>query len=260
MEKDLKKAKEEAEQINILKSNFIRNMEHDIRTPFSGIYGLSSILIDREKNEETKSLLIDIHNSAKELLDYCNTILDFSNIESGEDPIVKKRFNLFDLVQQVISMEVPSAKLKNLDLNIEYHEDVPKVLLGDDFRIKRILINLISNSIKFTHKGYVKLLVQLAQENQEQRKVVLAITVDDSGIGIPKSIQNRLFEGFIKASPSNKGIYKGCGLGLRIVRQFMNDLGGDIDLVSNENGGTKFTCTIPFGLPLVEDMPEGLTV
>lgn len=256
LEEDLKKAKENAEQLDMLKSNFIQNMEHDIRTPFSGIYGLTSLLVEQETDKTKKSLLTDVHNSAKELLDYCNTILDFANIESETIPIISKRFNLKNLISKVIIMELPAAKTKNLSLKMQYQDDIPSIFFGDSFRIKRMLINLISNAIKFTNQGYVEISVKLAKPlDKKGRKAILAISVKDSGIGIPKSVQDFLFEKFIKGSPSNKGIHKGHGLGLRIVRQFISELDGNIDVISKEKQGTEIICTIPFEIPLVDVLP-----
>lgn len=253
LEEDLKKAKENAEQINILKSIFIQNMEHDIRTPFSGIYGLTSLLVEQETDPAKKTLLIDIQNSAKELLDYCNTILDFSNIESETIPIINKRFNLKNLITKIVTMESPAAKTKNLLLQMQYENNIPEIFFGDNFRIKRILINLVSNAIKFTNKGYIKILIKLAKPlEKKERTAILSIAVEDSGIGISKNVQNFLFEKFVKNSPSNKRIHKGHGLGLKIVRQFIAELNGDIDVISEATKGTKIICTIPLETPLAD--------
>lgn len=259
LEKELKEAKEAAELANTIKTNFIQNMEHDIRTPFSGIYGLTSILTEQENDPTKKSLLNEILGSAKELLDYCNTILDFSHIESGHIPITSKRFNLEALINGVVRMEMPAANLKNLELKTYYQKEAPKIIFGDDFRIKRILINLMSNSIKFTNAGHVAVNVRLinTEDSHKKREVILAMSVEDSGIGIPKNMQDRLFEKFEKRRPSNQGITRGHGLGLRIVKQFMDDLSGDIDIISQEGKGTKIIFSLPFKIPLTDALPKG---
>src|SRR3990167_9293709 len=164
MELALLKAKAEAEAANKLKIEFIHNMEHDIRTPFNGIYGIAKILSEQETDPQKKDFLNDIINCTKELLDYSTGILDFSMIESGSLPIVAKKFNLHKLIDALIAMEMPPAKIKKLEFSAHCEKDVPTVIIGDRYRLQRILINLISNAIKFTEKGYVRLIVKLAKK------------------------------------------------------------------------------------------------
>ena len=220
IEAELRIAKEKAEEANRLKMEFIQNMEHDIRTPFSGIFGLASTLLRREQDEKKKEYLSYITQSAKELLDYCNGILDFSKIEFGE-PIVSKRFNLTEAIERVTNMELAAAKNKNLSLTYELI-DTPKYLLGDEHRLIRILVNLLSNAIKFTEQGQVKLTVKGYEQNP--KKIILKFTVEDTGIGIHPDKQKIIGQKFVRLLPSNKGIYKGLGLGLPVVKQYINDL------------------------------------
>lgn len=249
----LKEAKEQAEKANQLKSEFIRNMEHDIRTPFGGIWGLANILFEREIDQTKKELLSDIANSAKELLDYCNSILDFSKVESGTLPILEKKFNLRELINGVTIIEKPAITIKNLRFQLEYDSDLPSILLGDPYRLKRILINLISNSVKFTNNGYINFKVKLVKKT-DNRYVIIRFIVEDSGIGMQQEKQDLIYEKFVRLTSSNQGLYKGLGLGLRVVKQFMNEMSGDIELNSTLGKGTVFTCTIPFKLPLIEDI------
>ncbi len=250
----LKEAKEQAEKANQLKSEFIRNMEHDIRTPFGGIWGLANILYEREIDQTKKELLSDIANSAKELLDYCNSILDFSKVEAGTLPILEKKFNLRELINGVAIIEKPAITIKNLQFQLEYDSALPNILLGDPYRLKRILINLISNSVKFTNNGYINFKVKLVKKI-DSRYVIIRFIVEDSGIGMQQEKQDLIYEKFVRLTSSNQGLYKGLGLGLRVVKQFMDEMSGDIELDSTLGKGTVFTCTIPFKLPLIEDIP-----
>lgn len=252
IEAELREAKEQAEQANIIKTEFIRNMEHDIRTPFSGVWGLANQLHQHETEPFKKEILADITNCAKELLDYCNGILDFSKIESGTLSFLEKKFNIKELINSIILIESPPAKLKKLQLTLEYDPNIPSILIGDQYRLQRILINLVSNAIKFTHQGHVNLIAKLIKQLDKQ--VIIRFIVKDTGIGIPQEKQDFIFEKFTRLNPSNKGIYKGIGLGLRIVKQFMDEIGGEIDLKSEYSKGSSFICTLPFRLPLISDI------
>jgi PAS domain S-box-containing protein len=251
---ELLDAKDKAEAANQLKSAFIRNMEHDIRTPFSGIYSIATILESQENDSDKKKFLSAIVQCAKELLDYCNSILDFAKIETGALPIIAKKFDIKKLVTSVIAAEIPAAQAKNLDLTVNYDENLPAILIGDNYRLQRILLNLASNAVKFTHKGHVNIHIQLAQKI-DARNCIIRIRVEDTGIGIPKDEQINIYEKFSRLNPSNQGIYKGVGLGLNIVKQFISEMAGEIDLQSSIDTGTVFLCTLPFGLPLIEEIP-----
>ncbi|MDR3477436.1 MAG: ATP-binding protein [Gammaproteobacteria bacterium] len=255
MEMALLKAKASAEAANKLKIEFIHNMEHDIRTPFSGIYGIAKILADNETDPKKKDFLDDIVNCAKELLEYSTGILDFSMIESGSLPILSKKFSVHKLIEGLVAMEMPPAKVKELEFTAHCEANVPDIIMGDRYRLQRILINLISNAIKFTNKGSVKLSVKLAKVI-DHRHVVLCFLIEDTGIGIPKEKQSIIFERFSRLLPSNQRLYKGQGLGLRLVRQFVDEMDGDIEIKSAVNKGTTFACTFTFKLPLVDNIMD----
>ena len=155
LEKDLLWAKEQAETANKLKTEFIHNMEHDIRTPFNGIYALAN-LMEQDETDLKKTLLGSISQCAKELLDYCNNILDFSKTESGAVPLIAKKFNLKDLLRKVTTMEVPEAKSKKLEFLLDISEDIPRTVIGDPYRLERILLNLLGNAFKFTQQGHIR--------------------------------------------------------------------------------------------------------
>lgn len=245
-------AKEKAEEAVRVKLDFIRNMEHDIRTPFCGVYGMAKLMLDNETDSQKKEMLTDISVCAKELLDYCNTILDFSKLETHNIPVMQKKFSLRELIEKIRIMETPIAKMNKLDFSCEISDDIPEVLIGDSFRISRILINFCSNSMKFTHAGYVKLRAKLLSRNES--RVVIRLEVEDSGIGIPEDKRDFIYEKFTKIIPSNKGTYKGLGIGLNVVKQFTAELDGELDLLSEPNKGSTFICTFSFKLPLVQEI------
>jgi len=253
-EETLKKAKEQAELANNLKTNFIQDMEHDIRTPFTGILGLTNILLETENNDDRKKFLKDIASCTTELMCYCNNILDFSKIKSGVLPVVTKSFNLCELLDSIITMENPAAKIKNIRLSLDYDNNIPEVLMSDPFRVKRLLLNLVSNAIKFTPNGYVKLSVKLSEIEDTKRNLVLKFTVKDSGIGIPEDKKELIYERFTKVAPKNTGLYKGQGLGLTIVKQFVDDLGGDIHLQTEIDYGSTFSVYLPLKKPLSDEI------
>lgn len=250
IQQSLKQAKEKAEESDKLKTEFIKNMEHDIRTPFSGIVGMATHLLKLETDELKKEYLGDIVDCSRELLNYCNYVLDFSKIESGELPILEKKFSLLDLLNSIRQLEIPASKIKNIQLKTEYDEKIPPIMIGDKYRISRILINLASNAIKFTEFGEILIAIKLAKQIS-QREIIIQCIIKDTGVGIPEEKQQFIFEKFTRISPSNKGKYKGIGLGLRIVKQFVHEIEGEIDVQSQAEKGTEFICTIPLKLPLI---------
>lgn len=253
VEERLQQAKELTDSAGQLKAEFIHNMEHDIRTPFNGIWMLASMLESQETDPEKKEALADISMCAKELLDYCNSILDFAKVEAGVAPILAKKFDLQVLVNKIVIMETPPAKNKGVVLKTEFAEDVPKVVIGDQHRVERVLINLASNAVKFTQEGFVKIAVKVVKRESDKR-VIIRLIVEDSGIGIAKEKQAYIYEKFTRVMPSNRGIYKGSGLGLRVVKQLVEELEGEIDVKSELGKGSTFTCTLPLKLPLVDEV------
>lgn len=251
-EQELKIAKEEAEKSNLLKTEFIRNMEHDIRTPFVGIYAMTKILAEKETDEEKKHILFAITDSAKQLLDYCNGILDFAKLEAGGLPLLAKKFNLRQLINNVAVMEKPAVEIKKLCFFTEYPDNVAEIFISDPLRIQRILINLASNAVKFTENGYIKISTKIAKKTAN-KNIIVKICVEDTGIGIPKEKHTIIYEKFYRLNPSNNGHYKGSGLGLTVVKQLVEELNGEIEIDSKPNKGSKFTFILPLQLPLLDE-------
>lgn len=255
LEKNIIEEKDKAEIANKIKTEFVRNMEHDIRTPFNGVWGLSTILWEKETDLEKKELLGDIVSCAKELLDYCNGILDFSKIEANTLPVLSKKFDLIHLVNGVINIEKPAAKQKNLLLDLACNSNLPKIVIGDPYRLSRVLINLISNAVKFTHNGYIHVKASQIEIKDDGRSIIRFI-IEDTGIGFTQDKKEYIYEKFTRLLPSNQGVYKGLGLGLSIVKQFIEEMDGEVAVKSEPGKGTVFYCTFPFKLPLTDDLAE----
>lgn len=237
-----------------VKSQFISDMEHDIRTPASGMYGMMKVLAENEKDPERKSTFELLELCSKELMDYCDGIVSFSRTESGATPLISKAFKLEDVIQSVYKLEILAAKVKNIGFASSCDDNLPEVIIGDPERVRRILINLVSNAIKFTEKGHVKLSASLDHQDNINRKVIIKLTVEDTGIGIPEDKTTFVYERFTKLTRSNKGTRPGQGLGLTIVKQFVGELDGDIHLTSEVGKGSIFDVYLAFKMPLSENM------
>jgi PAS domain S-box-containing protein len=244
----LEQAKEKAEAANLAKDQFIANMEHDLKTPCIGITQMLNILVNREKDLTTRKILRKVLHASKQLLGLLNDILHFSCIQHGSIPITCIEFDIREIVTSIINIEEPFVHAKNLQLVYEIAADVPHQLIGDKHRVHRILLNLIGNAIKFTKEGKVKILITLA-EKIGVSNIKLKLVIEDTGIGIPKDKQKQIYDRFVRVNVSNQGKYQGFGLGLNIVKQFVNELQGTINTQSEVNSGTKITCILPFALP-----------
>ena len=257
VERALLLEKEKAEAASRIKTDFILNMQHDIRTPISGIYGMIEVLAETENREDIQTKLMMVAQAARELLDYCNDIVDFARVDYGIRPVFSQPFDLKELLHAIMRMQAPAAKTKKIRFTLKVGKNVPAVVLSDLYRLKRILINLISNAIKFTRKGYVKVSAHVEKKSNTQHEKILRLTIEDSGIGIPAEKIGFIYEKFARITPSNKGLYKGSGLGLRIVKQFIEEMGGNIYVNSEINQGTIFRVLLPIATPLSNNIIKG---
>ena len=246
LQKDLVDAKEAAEQDSRHKTQFIQNMHHDIRTPMSSAWSFANFLAEKEDDPDKKETLTLLAECNKELLDYCDHIVDFSRVTHGLQPIRSELFDLSQLIESVRYMECAAALHKGLEFTVQIANNVPKQVIGDRERLHAILLNLLGNAVKFTDEGQVALRVQLLK--RERRAIVLRFTISDTGMGMAPGEQTRIFNPFTRLTPANKGLHKGAGLGLAMVKQFVDELGGDIDVVSDIDRGTQMICTLPFTL------------
>lgn len=254
VEEELLLAKERAEKANQAKVNFLDNMRHDIRTPLSNIVGAADYLKTQEQNSEYLIFLDGITASAHSLLDFLTNLLKFNSLDSGKEPVKMKKFSLQDICEKLTSTMNISAIQKKLEFGVQYDEKIPKHLIGDEFRIYLILLNLLSNAFKFTKKGHVKLVVKL--EKMSHKLAIISFTVEDTGIGIAPENHDIIFDRFEKIVPSYTGIHKGEGLGLNIVKQFIEELEGEIEVESDIGKGSIFRCIVPFKIPLLESEIE----
>ena len=242
-EQELKLAKAKAEASDKAKTEFMQNMSHDIRTPFVGILGMAQHLLEVEADEQKRTKLGYIVESSDQLLKFLTEIIELVKIEHGSYTVIYKNFNIRDVIEDVLGIMQAQLYQKKLQLVTNYSPDFPETIFSDQLRIHRILLNLVSNAIKFTNAGSITIDVELLQ--QENNISLIKLVVVDTGIGIPQDKFEYIFENFNKLSPSYNGIYKGYGLGLQIVKQFMDDMNGKVNVESEPGKGSKFICIIP---------------
>lgn len=238
-------------QADIARSEFLANMRHDIRTPLSGIVGFSELLKSESNEPRIKEYADNLIASSHALLDLMDEVLEAVRVSSGEIPMLKRKFNLTQTMEQVIALYQARAHEKKLSLSISLDKTLPHFVIGDKIRLHRIALELIGNALNFTDTGHVSVKVDLAKK--DNRELVIKLTVTDSGMGIPKEKQQEIYLQFKRLTPSYQGIYKGAGLGLYVVKQFIDELGGEIYVESEPRIGTVFTCLIPMQAPLLDD-------
>ncbi len=243
MEQALREAKQQAEEANNAKTRFLEEMRHDMRTPLSGIVGIAELL-NTEKNQDkvqeyTKWLIA----SSQELMAFLNNVLESVNSSSGNIPISIQRFNLYETIERVVKLHQAKAFEKGLALHFSFEKNIPLSLMGDPVRIYRIVLELLSNALKFTEEGSVDVRIRLSERTD--RDMVVQLEIQDTGPGIPKDRQLDLFTRFNRVSPSYQGLYKGSGLGLSIAKTFAEDLGGSLHVQSDGKTGSQFTCLFP---------------
>ncbi|MFH1157028.1 MAG: ATP-binding protein [Pseudomonadota bacterium] len=244
----------EAASASVAKSTFLATMSHEIRTPMNGIIGMAQLLSDTTLTREQKEFVDGITSSSEALLALINDILDLSKIEAGKTELETLPFNLEKLFHEIAGLLRIKAAGKNLEISYSISEALPISLVGDPVRLKQILLNLMDNAIKFTQQGRVVLTAE--KQEARDRKILVMVKVSDTGLGIPREKQDRLFKSFSQVDVSTTRRYGGTGLGLNISKQLVEMMGGTIGVASHEGKGSTFWFTVLLGTQ--EDQEERL--
>ena len=244
LEKRLIIEQKKAEDAAIIKEQFMANMSHEIRTPMNAIIGFNNRLSKTKLDDEQKEYVAAVQSSGENLLNIINDILDFSKIEAGMVRIEQIGFNLPLLLNSVSTMFFVEAKEKKVHLHLHASEKIPELVTGDPTRLTQILVNLISNALKFTRKGTIDVVATVLEETEEI--ILMEFKVKDTGIGIPVEKIDEIFERFTQAKSDTSLIYGGTGLGLSIVKKLVELQSGTIHVTSEKDKGSTFTVVIPY--------------
>lgn len=245
MEQALHQSQIAAEAANHAKTKFIANMSHDIRTPLTGVVGMSKLLEDSVDDPRLKQYAHWLGDSGDQLLKMLNGILDVVSADNAnEEDIHEEAVDIRSIVQDILQLEQPSIVIKGIKLITQLDESIPGCVITDATKLHRILLNLLGNAIKFTEKGSVTLKIQhLASD---ENTATIRFEVSDTGIGIPTNLQDKVFDRFFRITPSYQGIYAGHGVGLHIAQSYARLLGSHIQLTSNQALGTTFSLDVSF--------------
>lgn len=230
-----------AQEASLQKSRFLANMSHEIRTPLNGIIGLTTLLHEDVRDAESREKLRIVRSSAESLLNVLNDIIDHARIEAGKLTITPRRFSPASLVNDVVGLFQGQTELKGIGLRARIDGSIPPFVHADDNRLRQVLVNVLSNAVKFTEKGEV--LVQLLRDYSAADRLLIVVT--DTGIGIPPDAVARVFEPFVQVDGSSTRRHGGAGLGLTISKQLIENMGGTLEIVSTVGTGTEISIRVP---------------
>lgn len=253
LNREYEKAKDEAERANEAKSLFLSNMSHEIRTPINAVLGMNEMILRECKDELILSYAENIRSSGKTLLFLINDILDMSKIESGKMEIIPVEYDPANLIMDLWNVIFLRAQEKDLSVRFSLDESLPRILLGDDVRIKQIVTNLLTNAVKYTPQGGLEM--HVAYERRGEGEIALIISVKDTGMGIKKKDMGKLFESFQRLDEKKNRNIEGTGLGMNITMSLLSLMDGDMKVESEYGKGSVFTVTIP--QRIVCDEPTG---
>jgi signal transduction histidine kinase/CheY-like chemotaxis protein/HPt (histidine-containing phosphotransfer) domain-containing protein len=240
--RDLQTALTAAEEANKAKSLFLANMSHELRTPLNGVIGMVDLLLAAEPNQQQRRYCDIAKSSARSLVELINDILDFSKIEAGKLELDNTDFNLHEAVESVTQIMGDRAQKKGIELLCRVNPQVPRIVGGDPVRLRQVILNLVSNAVKFTEKGEV--VIDARVDSQDDQATQVRISVSDSGIGIPKNRLDRLFKSFSQVDASTTRKFGGTGLGLAISQRIVEMMQGTIGVFSEDGKGSTFWFTV----------------